>query len=74
MKKRWRLWTASSRTNLAARKSSTTAASVWQKSIAPRKLSFDQSLAFAENFTGALFGKARLLVNLDRIDEARPVA
>jgi len=36
--------------------------------------SFDQSLALAEDFTGALFGKARLLVNLDRIDEARPVA
>jgi tetratricopeptide (TPR) repeat protein len=35
--------------------------------------SFDQSLALAEDFTGALFGKARLLVNLDRIDEARPV-
>ena len=34
---------------------------------------FDQSLALAEDFTGALFGKARLLVNLDRIDEARPV-
>jgi tetratricopeptide (TPR) repeat protein len=36
--------------------------------------SFDQSLALAEDFTGALFGKARLLVNRDRIDEARPVA
>lgn len=36
--------------------------------------SFDQSLALAGDFTGALFGKARLLVNLDRIDEARPVA
>lgn len=36
--------------------------------------SFDQSLALAEDFTGALFGKARLLVNLERIDEARPVA
>jgi tetratricopeptide (TPR) repeat protein len=35
--------------------------------------SFEQSLALAEDFTGALFGKARLLVNLDRIDEARPV-
>lgn len=35
--------------------------------------SFDQSLTLAEEFTGALFGKARLLVNLDRIDEARPV-
>lgn len=36
--------------------------------------SFDQSLALAEDFTGALFGKARLLVNLDRIGEARLVA
>jgi len=35
--------------------------------------SFDQSLALAADFTGALFGKARLLVNLERTDEARPV-
>lgn len=35
--------------------------------------SFDESLALDEEFTGALFGKARLLVNLDRLDEARPV-
>lgn len=36
--------------------------------------SFDQSLALAENFTTALFGKARLLINLNRLDEARPLA
>ena len=35
--------------------------------------SFEESLAIDGEFTGALFGQARLLVNLDRVEEARPI-
>lgn len=35
---------------------------------------FEQSLDLDEEFAPALFGKARLLVNLEKIDEARPLA
>ena len=34
---------------------------------------FEESLAVDAAFTGALFGKARLLVNLDRVEDARSV-
>jgi len=36
-------------------------------------VSFEKSLAIDGDFTGALFGQARLLVNLDRVDEARSI-
>lgn len=36
--------------------------------------SFNESIAFDDQFAPAWFGKARLLLNADRVDEARPVA
>jgi tetratricopeptide (TPR) repeat protein len=36
--------------------------------------SFDQAIAFDADFAPAYFGKARALVNAERLDEARPLA
>ncbi len=36
--------------------------------------SFDRAIEFNADFTPAYFGKARVLVNVERIDEARPLA